>query len=230
MPRSTTPLTFHEEVMLLALSRQTGAMKGGEWFEQVLGGAILAEGFAQGRLGLVRERKKDLVVVQGTGPTGDALLDDLLAKIAASERRRRLNHWLSKVAGTRGLKQSIAERLQERGIIGLREDTVLFLFTRKRYPELNPKPEEALRERLRAAIFDRGAAVTERTVVLLSILHHSDILKRIFGAREMKAQRKHVQGLIANSPVGSATAKVIEEMEAAMVAVIAASVVVVAAS
>lgn len=230
MPSSATPLTFPEEVMLLALSRQTGAMKGGEWFEYVLGGAVLAELFAQGRVDVVSERKKDFLVVREYASTGDALLDECLQKIRASKRRRQLDHWLSKIANTRGLKLRLVKRLGQRGIIGLREDTVMWIFKKLRYPELNPKPEEALRLRLYKAIFEDRARPTERTIVLLSLLHHGTLLKRIFGAKELKARKAHIAALVAQSKIGATTAKVIEATEAAMVAVIAASTVVVVTS
>ncbi len=224
------PLSLPEEIMLLALSRQTGAIKGGQWFDQLLAGAVLAEAFAQERLSLAREGKKHFVVAAPLKPTGDALLDEWLQKIKASAKRRQLDHWLNKVAGTRDLKHRIARRLQQRGIVGASEETVLWLFTRKRYPELDSKPEEALRARLHAAIFKDGAKVDERTAVLVSILHRGDILKRIFGAREMRSRKKHLQALIASSVIGQTTAKVIESIEAAFVVVIAASVAASAAS
>lgn len=223
---SNPPLTFPEEIMLLALSRHTGTIKGGEWFEQLLGGAVLAEMLAADRVELVKDRKKEFLVVRDASPTGDDLVDEWLKKIRASSRRRQLDHWLSKIAGTRHLKQRLIKRLAMRGIIGWREDTVLWIFKKLRYPELNAKPEEALRRRLHGAIFNDRSRPSERTIVLISILHPGSILQRIFGAKEIKARKTHLKSLVANSKVGAGMAKVIAATEAALLIVIASSIVV----
>ena len=80
----------------------------------------------------------------------------------------------------------MAARLVERGVLSEDRHKVLGLFGVDRWPEADPEPERALRERLRAEL--TGAAeVSERTALLAPLLRASDLVGKVVAKDERKA-------------------------------------------
>ncbi len=211
-----SPLPLHEEVLLLALRDEEGTIASGTMPQVAIGAAVLAELLLRERIAIAQEGKKRFVEVRTTDSTGDLLLDECLERIAGAKRRERVQTWVSRFANRTELKHRVAARLCERGILRLDEDKVLLLFKRKVYPEVDPKPEEALVERLREAIFTDRTDLDTRTVVLVALAHAASLLNVVFDKRDLKDRKDRIQDVVEGHAVGEAAKKVVDEIQAAI--------------
>lgn len=218
-------LFLHEEIMLLSLRDKEGTVEFGSMYQYALGGAILAELLLTKRIATDESRKK-LVNPLLAEPPGDPVLDECYAKIKDAKRRTTLQNWVSRFANLKSLKHRVATQLCRRGILRADEDTVLLIFNRKIYPELNPEPERKIIERLRTAIFTDTDDLDARTVVLLSLAKSANLLKPNFDKKELKTRKKRIEQIVNGEIAGKATKEAIEAMQTAvMVATIIPSIV-----
>jgi hypothetical protein len=207
-------LCLYEEIMLLALSNEKGRLETA-YLEYTAAGAILAE-LSLGRRISIEANKKQLVSLENPNPTQDPVIDECLQKIATAKRRASLRTWVSRLAGIKELRHKIARQLCNRGVLRADEDRVLFFFTRKNYPEIDPMPEKRIVERMRAAIFADGDQVDPRTVVLISLANGAGLLKKPFGAKELKSRKKRIEQIVNGELTGKATQEVIAACQAAV--------------
>ena len=212
-------LFLHEEIMLLALHDDKGTVSS-ENYPYAVGGAVLADLLLTGRLRIDEEGKKKFVALRSDRPLGNPIVDECLAKVAEAKRRATVQTWVSRFASLRDLKHRVAQGLCKRGILEADEDTILWVFTRKVYPEINPVPERELIERLRKAIFTDARDLDPHTVVLVSLANGSDLLRLVFDRRELKTRKQRIEQLVNGELTGKATKQAIEAMQAAMMVAI----------
>jgi len=219
MPKKDS-LFLHEKIMLLALHDDKGTISS-ENYPYAIGGAVLADLLLAGRLRVDEEGRKKFVGLRIAKPLGDPIVDECLAKVAEAKRRATVQTWVTRFAGLRNLKHRVAQGLCKRGILQADEDKVLWIFTRKIYPEINPVPENELIDRLREAIFTETKELDPHTVVLVSLANGANLLRLVFDRRELKARKTRIEQLANGELTGKATKEAIEAMQAAvMVAVI----------
>lgn len=212
-------LYLYEEILLLALRDEKGTIITG-YPGYLIAGAILAELLMDERIS-VEDTKKQMVDVVSTRPTGDEMIDECLEKMATAKRRGSLQTWVSRLGGIKKLQHRVAEQLCERGILRADEDKILFIFTRKIYPEIDPVPEREIIERLRDAIFSERDNIDARTVVLISLADGVDLLQHVFGRKEIRNRRTRIEQIINGELTGKATKQLIIACQtAAMVAAI----------
>ena len=192
----------------------------GSMHDYTIGGAILAELLLAQRLA-VEERKKKLADVLSDKPIGEPLIDECLAKVATAKRRAAPQTWVQRFAHLKQLRHRVARGLCKRGILRADEDTILLLFRRRIYPEIDPKPERKLIEGLRKAIFTSTRQVDPRTVVLLSLANSAGLLKIPFDRKKLKQRKQRIARLIDGELTGRATREAIQAAQSA--AVIAAT-------
>ena len=212
-PRDRLPL--HEEVMLLALRDDAGTIASGTMYQYAIAGAILSELMLRQRIAVDESARKKRAEVVDRRPTGAPLLDECLEKMAASKPKG-LDHWVAKFAGISGLKHRVAERLCDRGILREDEGTILLVFTRRTYPETDPRPEQEIVERLRQAIFGDAHEVDARTVVLVSLADGAGILKVVFDKKELKARKHRIEQVVNGELMGRAAKDAIQAVQAAV--------------
>ena len=212
-----TDLFLHEELMLLSLKDAGGTVVAGTHYTFAIGGAVLAELLMSGRIDTKAGKKKDKVQLLDTKPYGDPILDEVLEKLAVAKRPRSMQDWVTVVANTKELKHRVAKQLCRRGILRTDEDKVLWIFTRKIYPELDPGPERELIARLESVIFE-GADPDPRTAVLIALAHHSRVLLAVFDKKRLKAQKGRIKSISEGSSTAQATEAAIEAMQAAVMA------------
>ncbi len=219
MPHRERPLFLHEEMLLLALRDREGTVAAGSMFSYAMGGGILAELLLTGRIE-VEEGKKKLVNLLSDKSFGCDVLDESLDRIATAKRRASAQNWVSRFAHLKKLRNRVAMDLCDLRILREDEDRVLLIFKRNIYPEIDPRPERKLIERLRKAIFTTARDVEPRTVVLLSLADGADLLKIPFDRKELKARKKRIEKLTSGDLMGKATREAVQAAQAAiMVAV-----------
>lgn len=214
--KTNPDLFLHEELMLLALRDHKGTLATDN-VEYVIAGALLSELLLSGKIAVQEEKKKRIEVLDTT-PTGNPVVDEALAAIHEARRPATIQDWVSRLAEIRNLKDKVARGLCDKGILRAGEDKVLFLFTRKVYPEIDPGPEEAVIDRLYKAIFERAGDEPPRTVILLSLARQADLLKITFGKDKVKLKQDRIERLTKGEMAGAATGEAIEAIQAALVA------------
>ena len=214
-------LRIYEEIMLLALKDKEGTIASGVDCNYALGGAIMGELLLEDKVEVEVGRKK-LVSLMDTAPVGDMILDEALEKIEISKRRKRLQGWVVKAGNSKDLKNRVALRLCKKGILRIDEGTVLFLFKRKIYPEIDHEPEQRIIGRLHNAIFSETNDIDRRTIVLLAVASSANILPVIFDKSELKSRKNRVKQVIEGDLVGMSVNKAvkaaIDEENAAVIA------------
>lgn len=219
----TTRLALHEEVLLLALLDKKGTIAMGAHCAFALSGAIAGELLLGERIRLDEAGKKLMVDLIDRSPTGDDVLDEAIERIATAKRRADVRTWVRRLSAMKRLRHRVALRLVDRGILRADEDKVLLLFTRKIYPERDPKPEREIVARLRQAIFTYTSELDARTTLLIALAHPTGLLRVTFDKKKLKARKKRIERIVASSAIGDATREVIQAVHAAVIAATVAS-------
>ncbi len=210
-------LFLYEEVMLLSLRDEKGTPEFGAMYTQAIGGAVLAELLLAGRIEVEREKKKRFARVVSEQSLDDPLLDECLQRIRDSKKRQQLSTWVTRFGQTKRLKHRVAEQLCQRKILRADDGKVLLIFKRKIYPEFDPKPEREIIARLKKAIFGAGS-VDSRTVVLVALAHHANLLKNAFEKKKLKERKKRIENLTSDDAAGNAAKDAIRAARAAAAA------------
>ncbi len=209
-------LYLHEEILLLALKDEEGTIASGTMYQYALSGAILSELLLEKRISIDQSHKRKFVKIENSNSLGEPLMDECLQKITTAKRRANLENWVSRFAGIKNLKHRVADQLVNRGVLKKDEGKVLLIFSRKIYPEVNPKPEREIIERLRKAIFKDREDFSSRTVVLLSLAKSADLLRINFDKKELKSRKERIEQIVNGEIAGKAAKEAIEAMQAAV--------------
>ncbi len=224
-------LFLYEELMLLALRDEKGTLEADDAsFQYVVAAAFLAELLLAGHIAVEQVKKKKLVNLLRQRRMGDPLLDECITKMADAKRRASLATWVQRLARIKKLKHRVARQLCRRRILRADEDKVLLVFTRKIYPELDPRPERELIERLRHAIFTDAHDLDARTTVLVSLADAAGVLKNVFDKKELKARKARIKQIGEGEAAGAAAREAIAAMQAAVMVAVMVPVMVAATS
>ncbi|MCC5880754.1 MAG: GPP34 family phosphoprotein [Idiomarina sp.] len=207
-------LKIYQELTLLALCEKKGTVTS-SYFNFALAGAVLAELILLQKL-RVQSGRKQLVEVVDSKQTGDLMLDSFLDEIGQSKRQRNLKSWVPHFSRRKDLRQQAVESLIQKGIVAREEQTVLWLFKRNIYPEVNGLPEQQLRQRMREAIKFSSGDVEPDTAILIALTYNSRMLNNVLGRQTVKRYRKRIEQISNGERVAAATKEVIAACEAAM--------------
>ncbi|WP_448699200.1 GOLPH3/VPS74 family protein [Streptomyces avidinii] len=97
------------------------------------------------------------------------------------------------------------------------------MFPQRRYPEADGTVERALRERLRGVVLD-GAEPDERTAGLIALIHSAKLHRLAFPARQPDGLTARTAEIAAGQWAAESVRLAIRDMQAAMVAVTAVTV------
>ena len=213
---SASDLFLHEQILLLALRDKEGTIGFDVDWQHPIAGAIVAELLLNKRVRVDGSKRRKPVTVVDFTPLGDPIIDECLEKIKKMRIQPSIEALVSKFSDVRKLKHRLAQQLCRKGILKADEDTVLGLFKRKIYPEINPEPERKLIEQMREAIFTDKDDIDSRTVVLISLAQSAGLLTMVFDKKELKQRKGRIKQLINGEIVGKATKEAIEAMHAAV--------------
>lgn len=214
-------LKLYEGLVLLALHDEEGTTQG--WYlEYTIGAAVLAELLMLNRI-RVNSENKDRVEIVDASPTGDKVMDEVLAKIAAKKRPDTLKNWVMTVGYTPNLKEKVADQLVDDGIIKSDERKLLWVFTQKIYPEINPEPERYLRQEMRRLVLEQPSDLSDidpRYAILIALAKSSHLLAQVFSKAEIKTHKKRIDEVAKGEALDELASDVISSVQAAvMVAV-----------
>jgi Golgi phosphoprotein 3 len=200
-------LHLYEQVLLLSLRGDKGTSTTG-FAHIAIAGAVLAEWLIDGRIS-IDESRRQLASLKDVRHSGDLVLDECLDLFKAAKRTAPLKTWIARLSRIPNLRHKAAMQLCVRGILRADENQVLWLFTRKIYPEINSKPRKAIVDSLRQAIFSETARIDESLAVLISLAHGAGLLAPIFGRSEIRGRKTRISALLASNAVGKATQQLI---------------------
>lgn len=209
-------LNLAEELLLLGLNDEKGTvlMAASLGLPYGLAGALLIE-LAQA--GLVRIEGKDLAAAP-RGLARDAILDEVLAAIRSSAKTRRIDHWVGRFGRSGSIKKKLLDRLVEKGVLLRQEGRLLWIFPTSRYPQMDPRPESKIRDDVRSAL--RGVVPPEeRIAALIGLVHACDLVGVLFEKGERREAKKRAKEIGRDQPVGSAVARAVEAVRAAVIIV-----------
>jgi len=182
-----------EDLLLLLLDDQSGRPNTGH-LDLALGGAVLVDLALDGLvevashgslLGAAKLRRAPGAMA------GDRILAGALAAVAENKPAQKL---VVKVG--KGLLDPLAERQRRRGVLDRREEKVLGLVTRTRWPSRDPSRKEAIRRGL-VVILVQGGRADARSAALIGLLlavHrlHRTVSHPDASARSVKKRAKEV--------------------------------------
>ena len=201
---TSPPLFLHEEALLLALCDERGKPDSTTWFPQAMAAGVLSDLILAGRLATEGPEDAPTVRVIDSSPLGHELIDSWLETLAKEREPQVLSLCLQGIAADPNLHERVADSLAARGILERVEDTVLLIFRRVRYPEADAGPEQAIRRRLRSALFEPEAEVDAHTVALLAIARATELLPLVFAAPDLQSHAERLDALCSGEWASSA--------------------------
>lgn len=204
-------LRFAEEVLLLLLHDHNGKFaRVREWsLNYALAGGVLMDLAIENR---IDTDLKKLVMLDAT-PTGDDLLDPVLADIAAAQDRRDARFWVERTAGRAdGIRERALEKLIERGILERREDRFLWVFKARRYPVIDGEAEREVKLRIMAVLFSEGIP-SPHDVVMICLADACGIFDQLLSRREAERAAERIAQVRKLDLIGQAMAQAIRDIE-----------------
>ncbi len=210
-----------EDMLLLLLDDEKGTVVGTSHLPIVLGGAVLLELATTGAV-VVEEKqgmwKSAKVRVQADSPPSDELLRHAVGVVAEKERSGQdLVTRLGK-----GVKEELLGRLERRGILERRQDRVLGLFPRTRWPAVDSTHEDAVRRALTAALV-QGVQPEQHTACLIALLSAIDRAHKVVDRDGLPASQ--VRKRAKEIAQGEWAAKAVKDAISAATAAVTAAVV-----
>lgn len=215
-----------ENLLLLALDDEKGTVHADATMGLSFGlaGALIMELALAGRVAIEADK---LAGVTGAN-TGHALLDDT-ARLVDGKPGKDVRYWVEHLGRKLGdIKQRLLDGLVAQGTLEQREKRILFFFKHEVYPERNQLPEEDVRTRIEAVLFD-GEDGSARTRVLIQLALGCGVIDALYRGEQGKQAKARIEALAEQSDpcadaVGEVTREAIEQAQAAaMVAIMAAS-------
>jgi len=180
-------LRLSEELLVLALDEKRGTIAPfkREYIKYGVAAALLQELIVLEKLQL----DEDVVTVIEANPCGDRLLDPALEILEQSERKKKVQHWVSKIGGKYGkLKKILLDDLINKDVLrpkdepGDREGGP-GLFRRQRFKIWYDMPLQQLRKRLHD-ILVYGEEPDPGSLRLIGLIHACKLTRRVFTDKE----------------------------------------------
>lgn len=213
--KPANPLHLYEEVLLLALKDEKGTIAGGSAYRIALGAAILAELMLSGRIAIEQEKKKQFARVVDDRPVGDEILDEALQRVRDHKKRQQLRTWAPRFGNAKDMLHRAAQGLCRKRVLRADQDKVLWVFKRRIYPELDPKPERAIVRRLEKAI-NGAAPVDPGTMTLVAIANATNLLGNVIDKKRLKERKERIQRITSGDAAGAAAKAAVDAARAAV--------------
>lgn len=216
-----------EDLLLLLLDDEKGTIRASTYLTVALGGAVLVELALTGAVEVTEKpsawRSAKVRPVGGV-EVRDPVLADGLETVA--EKERSPQDLVTRLG--KGLKDTLTDRLVEHGLVHRREDRLLGILPRTRWPAADAAHETDVRRRLGAALVE-GALPDPRTGALIALLAAIDQAHRVvdhegLSSREVKKRAKEIsEGDWAAQAVRDAVAATVAAVTAAGTAAMVAA-------
>ena len=213
-------LTFYEEIMVLLLHDENGTFLpvSEHTLNRALTGAVLMDLAFANRIDTDPER---LVVINPT-PTGDPLLDRVLARIAGEQAAADSRAWIETLSAEEAsanhdatVRATALEKLVDRGVLQRQEEKFLWVFRSRRYPTIDGKVEQEAKKRISDVLFSDDIP-DPRDVALICLVDSCNILRTIYSKREIDRVEPRIEQLRKMDLIGREMAGAIADIERAI--------------
>ena len=195
-------LNLAEDIVLLLLDDETGKMEDVHVnvMEMLMAGAVLMDLGLKGRLDWDLER---LFVIDET-PTGDAMLDAVLAQVSAETEAMAPKAWIQRIA-ERGMEIRAAaiDSLVARRIIRVEDTRFLWVFGSRRYPVIDDTEEREAKLRLMDVLLS-DTIPDPHDVALICLADAASVFEVILSERELRQAGKRIEQVRKLDLVGQA--------------------------
>lgn len=201
-------LSFAEELLLLALDDKKGIIIDKTPIKYGLIGAILMD------LALMNKIEADLenIKIVDKSPTGDDILDDVLAKIAQSEEAKTVAYWTVTLnRSINEIEERLLERLMQKGILKKEERKILWVFATRRYPVQNDQEEKEVKTRIRQVVLS-DIIPDSRDVVLISLVKSCYLVNEIFSQEEINVVQERIEQIAKMDLIGQTVSRIVESI------------------
>ena len=157
-------MRFSEEIVLLLLNDGDGRFaRVPKWsLDYALAGGVLMDLALENRIDTDLE---SLILIDDT-PTGDGLLDETLAEIAAGKERT-TTYWLEHTADKAdSIREESLSRLINKGILEVQDDRFLWVFRSRRYPSIDGTAEREVKLRIMGVLFSDEIPTPHDVVII----------------------------------------------------------------
>ena len=203
-------LSFVEEIVLLMLDDEKGnfvAMPLSS-VNTVIAGAALMDLALHNRIDTDLEK---LVVTDKT-PTGDDILDDVLARLAEATEPLTVSLAIESItAYTDPYQQRALTRLIGRGILREENGRFLWVFHTRRYPVVDDTEEREVKARLRQLVLTEEIP-DPRDVVMVCLLNACELFDLVLNSNELDAAMPRIEQLGRMDLIGQAVTKAVAEI------------------
>ena len=205
-------LTFAEEILLLLLDDESGEfVPAPAWSRQcALAGAVLMD------LALLNRIDTDLrkLVVVDPSPTGDDLLDPILAAIVEETEIHDARHWVEHIAEEQSgqIQDGALTRLVKRRILESEGGRLLWAFRTRRYPTIDGKAEREVKLRIMHVLFS-GEIPGPRDIVIICLADACRIFNQIMPEKEVERARERIDLVRRMDLIGQAVSTAVRDIE-----------------
>ena len=207
-------MTVAEEMLLLVLDDTSGTFitEPDININYALAGAVLADLALKGRI----EADPDKLFVLDPKPTGDAVQDAVLARIAEADEVQDTAYWVAEI-GQRGeeVREHLLSRLVERGILKRVEEKVLWVFETRRYPTIDGREEHEVKKRIMDTLLSEGTP-SHKDAVIVSLADACSLFRQMLADRELENLRSRIESIADSETIGVAVGETIRQVRASV--------------
>ncbi len=210
-----------EDLLLLLYDDETGKpITGSPGLDYALAGAVLIELTLLGKTDITTAgdgSKPGRLKVLDAAPTGDAILDERLAFVAANPGKRPKDQ-LGRLS--KKLRDQLLAQLAQRGVLEAGEGKILGLIPVPRWPAKDARHEAEVRSRLES-VLKVGTTPDERTGALIALLSALNVVPKVVtDAVDKKALKQRAKDIAESDWAADAVKKAVAEMQAAITAAV----------
>jgi golgi phosphoprotein 3 len=207
-------LTLAEELLLLSHDEKTGHFYNMSDAMPALAGAVLMELALRDRIDTDLDK---LIIVDAT-PTGEPVLDGILAQMVTEPGTHSTEDWLDFVKHSgQGIYDAALQRLIERGVLRREENRVLWVFGTRRYPMVENHEQQEVKLRI-AALLMSDDIPDARDIVIVSLAEACGLLEHIFSEGELQHARARIDQIVNLDLIGQAVRSTIQHLREQAVA------------
>ena len=205
-------LTFAEEILLLLLDDKSGEfVPAPAWSRRcALAGAVLMD------LALANRVDTDLrkLVVVDPSPTGDDLLDPILAKLTEASEVHDARIWVKRVANEQSgrIQEQALARLVDHRILESEGGRMLWVLRARRYPTIDGRAEQEVKLRIMQVLFSDDIP-SPRDVVIICLADACRIFGQIMSQTDLERARGRIDVVRRMDLIGRAVAQSVRELQ-----------------
>jgi len=213
---------IYEEIIMLVLNTEKGTVLPG-YYDFSGAGAVLAELLLNGSIS-IEGSKKQLVKVHSITPKSSSVLAECFERIKSADKPVSLKRWVYRLGTMKKLRYKMLSELCSKGILVEKEQKYLKFFTRRIYKSQDLRIRDEIVKKLRDFIVDRETSGKQdkRTVILLSIIFNSGLLKTFLNRKEIKEHKKQIAIITSGEVTGKEVKKIISAYQSALAVAAAA--------